>query len=114
MINLYRNLRPHPNVVSFLGLSTDGPHPAMILEFCSGGSLDKWVYSEKPMDSSVKFKIIKGIAVGMFHLHKNNVVHRDLAVRNILVLFFFYVSRTDILNSCQMEIYQKFQVRFYW
>ena len=78
-------MRPHPNVVRLLGLSSDGPSPAMILEFCSGGSLDSWVYSTRVMDDTMKYQIIHGIALGMLHLHKNSVVHRDLAVRNILV-----------------------------
>jgi serine/threonine protein kinase len=32
-----------------------------------------------------KIRLIRGIAAGMFHLHKHNIVHRDLASRNILL-----------------------------
>jgi serine/threonine protein kinase len=32
-----------------------------------------------------KLKLVQGIASGMFHLHKHNIVHRNLAARNILL-----------------------------
>jgi serine/threonine protein kinase len=32
-----------------------------------------------------KIELIRGIAAGMFHLHKHNIIHRDLATRNILL-----------------------------
>jgi hypothetical protein len=61
-------MRPHPFVVQLLGVSTDGPHAAMILEYCSLGSLDKLVYSNAPMDAAMINKIIYGIALGTLHL----------------------------------------------
>ena len=78
-------MRPHPHVIQILGISTNGPHPAMILEYSSGGSLDKLVYSEQTMDPSTIVRIVHGIALGMHHLHRNNIIHRDLACRNILL-----------------------------
>ena len=33
----------------------------------------------------IRLKIIKGIAAGMEHLHKEKIVHRDLSARNILL-----------------------------
>jgi serine/threonine protein kinase len=50
------------------------------------GSLDKLLF-----DLNVKFSIekkiemIRGIAAGLLHLHKHNIVRRDLAARNILL-----------------------------
>jgi serine/threonine protein kinase len=32
-----------------------------------------------------KIRLIRGIAAGMLHLHKHNIVHRDFAARNILL-----------------------------
>jgi subtilisin-like proprotein convertase family protein len=80
------NMRPHPNVVQILGLSTDGPFPALILEYCSGGSLDKLLKDkEKEVTDAYRLRIISGVSKGMYHLHKANIVHRDLAARNILL-----------------------------
>ncbi len=82
----FSELRPHPNVVQMLGVSSDGPYPVMILEFCDGGSLDDKVFNmNEPITSQQQLEIVIGIAKGLYHLHKNQIVHRDLAARNILV-----------------------------
>jgi predicted Ser/Thr protein kinase len=85
-IELMIELPPHPNVVQLFGVSFDGPHPVIIMEYCAGGSLDSWLFdSEDTIPEEHKMKLIRGIAAGMLHLHKYNVVHRDLAARNILL-----------------------------
>lgn len=45
------------------------------------------MYSAQELNIDTKLNIIKGTALGMLHLHKNGIVHRDLATRNILVNF---------------------------
>jgi STE20-like kinase len=58
----------------------------MILEFCDGGSLDTKLFDPtQPMTAADQLKIVSGIAKGLYHLHKNQIVHRDMAARNILV-----------------------------
>jgi predicted Ser/Thr protein kinase len=80
------DLRPHPNVVQVLGVSVDGQFPALVLEFCAGGSLDKRLYDQaSPLSYADKLRLVVGISKGLFHLHNNNIVHRDLAARNILL-----------------------------
>jgi serine/threonine protein kinase len=79
-------MRPHPNVVEIYGISSDGPHPVMIIEFCEGGSLDSKLYKERlNLPLQTQLQMISGIAKGLLHLHRNKIVHRDLAARNILV-----------------------------
>lgn len=80
-------MRPHPNVVQLYGISTDGPNPVMIIEFCEGGSLDTKLYKAR-VNLSLKsqLQLISGIAKGLLHLHTNKIVHRDLAARNILLV----------------------------
>lgn len=85
-ISFYRNIRPHPNVLQVLGVSTDGFAPAIIMDFCAGGSLDAVLFKQSnEFSAQSQFKLIMGIARGLLHLHKNNIVHRDLAARNVLV-----------------------------
>jgi len=75
-------LPPHPNVVHMFGVSVDGPQPVIILEFCVGGSLDKLLFdSNEKISDEHKMRLVRGIAAGMYHLHKHNIVHRDLAAR---------------------------------
>lgn len=77
---------PHPNIVQVLGVSIDGPEPSIVLEYCPGGSLDKWLFdTSKPLTIQDKKRLIKDIAQGLHHLHQNNIVHGDLASRNILL-----------------------------
>jgi serine/threonine protein kinase len=69
-----------------LGVSSDGPYPVMILEFCDGGSLDEKLFDvSDPITPQQQLEIVLGIAKGLYHLHKNQIVHRDLAARNILM-----------------------------
>jgi predicted Ser/Thr protein kinase len=80
------NLRPHPNVVQILGVSksTDGVNTVMIMEYCDGGSLDK-VLSTSKMSFATKVQYLSGVAKGLYHLHKNKIIHRDIAARNVLL-----------------------------
>jgi predicted Ser/Thr protein kinase len=89
-LSLMINLRSHPNIVQLLGFSV---HPEtdsviLILEFCNGGSLDNALFNENsttviPLEKKISW--IKEIASGINHLHSNNIVHRDIAARNILL-----------------------------
>jgi serine/threonine protein kinase len=85
-VKLTVNMPPHPNVVQVFGISRDGPHPVLILEFCDGGSLDKMLYDDNySLSTEQTLEIVTGIARGMYHLHRNSIIHRDLAARNILL-----------------------------
>jgi len=80
------HLRPHPNVLQVLGVCVDGKWPSIIMEFCSGGSLDKFLFNKtNEIDEKLMFQFIVGISRGMLHLHKNHIIHRDLAARNVLL-----------------------------
>ncbi|PRP78057.1 hypothetical protein PROFUN_14031 [Planoprotostelium fungivorum] len=83
-VAILQGLRSHPNVVLFMGV-TFPPQPlSMITEFCGGGSLFDYLRKNQ-VNWETKLKFIQGIAVGMLHLHMEKVIHRDLAVRNILL-----------------------------
>jgi hypothetical protein len=80
---LQMNIPPHPNIVQLLGISMDGPQPLVVLEYCNEGSLDKLLFETNKSISPIE--LASDIARGLLHLHANNIVHRDLAVRNILM-----------------------------
>jgi len=83
---LMSQLRPHSNVVAFLGISTSvNSLPVIITEYCDGGNLVQLIRSDKNIDRTTILKILCGTAAGILHLHKENIIHRDLAARNILL-----------------------------
>jgi len=82
-VSILQGLRPHPNLVLFLGITV---RPlSLVTEFCAGGGLYTYLHKNTDISNEQKRKFIQGIALGMYHLHKENVIHRDLAARNILL-----------------------------
>lgn len=67
-----------------LGISSNETDIYVIMEYCDRGSLDKLVQKVK-MDSFSKLKLLQSSAAGIAHLHREHIVHRDIAARNILV-----------------------------
>jgi predicted Ser/Thr protein kinase len=87
-LELMMQLRPHPNVIQLFGFSV---HPEtesiiLVIEFCNGGSLDDVLF-DATQHISIQQKVswLLGIAKGIEHLHANNIVHRDIAARNVLL-----------------------------
>jgi len=80
-------LRPHSNVVQFMGACTKaGDFLAIVTEFMERGSLLAYLKSENQKISHEEMtKIARGIVAGMLHLTSENIIHRDLATRNILL-----------------------------
>lgn len=83
---LAEKIDPHPNIVKCLGevppRKNEGKS-AIAYEFCEGGPLAD--YDHARLEPRFKLKFARDIASGMEHLVKNKIVHRDLALRNILV-----------------------------
>jgi serine/threonine protein kinase len=79
------SLRPHENVVTFLGCCL-GP-PGIVTVFYERGSLQSYLKERRddPLDLVISVGILRDIAAGLSHLHHEKVIHRDLASRNILV-----------------------------
>ena len=89
-IEILTSLPPHPNVLMFFGiaLSSDGVSTSIITELAPNGSLHDYLHVKKEEPSpDQSFAWALQIASGMQHLHKNNVVHRDLKSGNILLSF---------------------------
>ena len=71
----------HPNIVMFLGASTKPPNLAIVLEFCTRGSLWSVLQNpEIPLSWDDRKRIALDAARGVNYLHSFQppVLHRDL------------------------------------
>jgi serine/threonine protein kinase len=81
----------HRNLVPLLGYSRRKGELLLVYDYMSNGSLDKYLYCDehKPTLSwAQRFRIIKGIASGLFYLHdkwEKVVIHRDIKASNVFL-----------------------------
>ncbi|XP_027937411.1 LEAF RUST 10 DISEASE-RESISTANCE LOCUS RECEPTOR-LIKE PROTEIN KINASE-like 2.1 [Vigna unguiculata] len=85
----------HVNIVRLLGFCFDGSKRALIYEFMSNGSLDKFIYEDKnplqvahELDCELMYNIAIGIARGLEYLHRGcntRILHFDIKPHNILL-----------------------------
>jgi len=74
----------HPHVCQIYGLTSEGSQIYMVQHFYRNGSVaDFFKTHQVPM--TLKLRFICHACMGIEFLHKNNVVHRDIAARNLLV-----------------------------
>lgn len=81
-IQLLKNL-DHPFIIKFFGSYSskvgDREKLSVVMEYCRGGTLDKFV----PYDENVAMVLVANIVEAVLYLHKHNIIHRDLKVRPI-------------------------------
>ncbi|MGQ9801638.1 MAG: protein kinase domain-containing protein [Candidatus Saccharicenans sp.] len=96
----------HPNIVRVLAAEKEKDVFFMVMEYVKGKSLEKTLEKEKILEAEWAVDIIKQIAYGVDHAHKNKIIHRDLRPSNILISEEGTVKITDFgtsawLNSTQ-------------
>jgi serine/threonine protein kinase len=62
----------HPNICSLFAFCTDGPQRCLVLELCTGGSLDKRLACEPgaaqpPLSWQARVRIAAGVLYAVFH-----------------------------------------------
>nr|XP_045084383.1 G-type lectin S-receptor-like serine/threonine-protein kinase SD2-5 [Aegilops tauschii subsp. strangulata] len=83
----------HINLVKMIGFCADKRNRLLVFEYMSGGSLDKWIYSNKsgnnaPLGWCIRRRIITDIARGLHYLHegcRQRIAHLDIKPQNILL-----------------------------
>jgi len=78
------SVRPHPNVIQFLGKCSSPP--CIVMELMIEGSLwDNIKQNKLSVDSDIVNNFSKQIASGITHLHSEGIIHCDISARNILI-----------------------------
>uniref|UniRef100_A0A8V5GUD6 non-specific serine/threonine protein kinase n=1 Tax=Melopsittacus undulatus TaxID=13146 RepID=A0A8V5GUD6_MELUD len=93
----YRRLQ-HPHVLQCLGLCGDSAPLLLVMEFCQLGDLKRYLRAQRgsglggtgtpplpPRDVATLQRMALELTRGLRHLHRNGFVHRDLALRNVLL-----------------------------
>lgn len=89
----------HPNVIKLLGACIRGEPPLIIIEYCCYGSLRSYLRLSRKLEESSDLEIegvepvtakdvlsfLWQISKGMAYLAEIKLVHRDLALRNVLL-----------------------------
>ncbi|XP_058088943.1 uncharacterized protein LOC131235676 [Magnolia sinica] len=84
----------HVNIVTLLGFCSEGSKRALIYDFMPNGSLEKFIYAEKPRTTNHTlcweklYQIAVGIARGLEYLHRGcsmRILHFDIKPHNILL-----------------------------
>ena len=79
-------LAKHPNVVRLLDVRRSRSNIYLIMEYCEGGNLEKYVYDRGGrLSEKETLRILRKIIKGYKYLHSLNIVHRDLKLYNIMV-----------------------------
>ncbi|KAL2084898.1 hypothetical protein ACEWY4_020416 [Coilia grayii] len=90
----YRSLQ-HPNVLQCLGQCSEANPYLLVMEFCQLGDLKRYLRAQRKSDGMTPDLLSRDlltlqrmayeITSGLLHLHENNYIHSDLALRNCLL-----------------------------
>ncbi|KAL6072665.1 Serine/threonine-protein kinase STY17 [Balamuthia mandrillaris] len=83
--SLMEKFSNHPNIVKFCGISTEFPHYCIITEYSERGCARDALMKHPDVPWKTIVRMALDAAAGVLHLHCESIVHRDLALRNLLV-----------------------------
>jgi len=83
----------HPNIVKVYNFGRFDHHYAMIMEYVDGKNLKEYLYEREKWEIDKILKICYEAGKGLEHIHKNNIVHKDVKPDNILISHDFKVIK---------------------
>ncbi len=75
----------HPGVVPFRGVRHDDNHDVLITDWVAGESLHSRLQRLGPMDVEQTIGVLRALADPLDHLHRLDIVHRDMSPANVIV-----------------------------
>lgn len=83
-IEILKTVR-HPHIVQLKDFQWDSENIYLILEWCSGGDLSRFIRSRRLLPERVAQRFLQQIACALQFLHERNISHLDLKPSNILL-----------------------------
>ncbi|MBV9872499.1 MAG: protein kinase, partial [Frankiaceae bacterium] len=75
----------HPNVVTLYDSGFDAGRPYILMEYCSGGSLQDRLHDSGPLPLEEVLRVGVKIAAALQLAHDRGILHRDIKPANVLV-----------------------------
>lgn len=75
----------HPYICGMREMIVHPNHYYMVFEYVNGGQLLDFIIAHGRLRETVARKFARQIASALDYCHRNNVVHRDLKIENILI-----------------------------
>jgi mitogen-activated protein kinase kinase kinase len=83
-ISLLKDMQ-HPNIVQYLGSSSDDEYLNIFLEYVAGGSVAAMLTQYGPLQEPLVRNFVRQILAGLSYLHGKEIIHRDIKGANVLV-----------------------------
>lgn len=74
----------HPNCIRLKKIEETSDCTYLVMDLCSGGELFEKIMRNGPLPEASARKIAVNLFEAVAHLHKNEIMHRDLKLENIL------------------------------
>ena len=89
----------HKNIIKIMDCHESKSKYYIVLEYCNGGNLYQYVRDYKKKNNKLLNelyiqKLLQQIAPALEYMHKNNIIHRDMKLDNILLNFNSYPNVT--------------------
>ncbi|CEL91919.1 unnamed protein product [Vitrella brassicaformis CCMP3155] len=85
VLRMVRDLVKHPHIVGYIGPYETRTHLCFVFEFLEGGNLKHWVDRKGGRLTEADARAVFSQLVDALEaLHRNNIVHRDIKLDNIL------------------------------
>src|SRR5262249_43932503 len=86
----------HPSVVRCFGLIEDDERALLgfVMEFVEGESLSKRMHDTR-LDERLRILVLGHVASALGHIHRQNLVHRDVKLDHVLVTDAFFRNPDD-------------------